>query len=111
MASSVGRLPRRAFRPRRVAGWAIGVGLVVGLLTALSLLLGLRKALQGFVHDVVVRVLVDVGLISQADKPRDQWPNGSTSLPVFLRSMWQAQEYMAANMTELLKLGREKDDE
>ena len=93
--------------------WVPIVALIVGLLTVLSLLLGLRRAIRALIHDVIVRVLVDVGLISQADKPRDQWPNGSTSLPVFLRSMWQSQEHLQATIREWIELERRRrsDDE
>ncbi len=91
--------------------WGPIIVLVVGLLTIVSLLLGLRKSIRTLVQEVVVRVLVDVGLISQADKPRDQWPNGSTNLPAFLLSMWQSQEYTQASLHDLLKREKERDDE
>ncbi len=111
MVLRVGRQLQRAFRRRKLNGWVIIVGLTVGLLTVLTLLLGLRKAVQAFVHDVVVRVLVDVGLISRADNPRDQWPNGSTNLPVFLLSMWKSQEHLQASLHELIKLERNRNDD
>ncbi len=94
-----------------MSAWVPIVALIVGLLTVLSLLLGLRRALRLLVHDVIVRVLVDVGLISRADKPRDQWPNGSSSLPVFLRSMWQSQEHLQSTIREWIELERRKDDD
>ncbi|KKK52610.1 hypothetical protein LCGC14_3103140, partial [marine sediment metagenome] len=74
--------------------WAAGIGLVVGVMTVITLAFGLRKLIMSFTQDVIVRVLVDVGLISQASNPRDQWPNGSTNLPTFLLAMWKSQEYL-----------------
>lgn len=93
-----------------MAAWVLAIGLVVGILTVFSLLLGLRRAIQALVFDVVLRVLVDVGLIGPADKPRGQWPNGFTNLPAFLRSQWQLQEAMQATLHELVETEKEKDD-
>ena len=90
--------------------WAPYIAVTVGVLTVLSLLLALRKLFGSFVQDVIVRVLVDVGLISQADQPRDQWPNGSQNLPVFLREIWKSQEYLQGAVHELLEIERRNDD-
>ncbi len=94
-----------------MSAWVPIVALIVGMLTVLSLLLGLRRAIRTLIREVIVRVLVDVGLISRADEPRDQWPNGSTSLPVFLRTMWQSQEHLQATIREWIELERRKGDD
>ena len=90
--------------------WAAIIGMTVGVLTVLSLLLGLRNLVRAFIQDVITRVLVDVGLISQADHPRDEWPNGSNSLPVFLLALWKTQEWVLAAIHDLQTRSNDGND-
>ena len=71
---------------------------------------GLRKLIKAFVAEVITRVLVDVGLISQADRPRDEWPNGSHSLPAFLLALWKTQEWVLAAIHDLQTRRDDGDD-
>ncbi|KKL92941.1 hypothetical protein LCGC14_1879710, partial [marine sediment metagenome] len=60
---------------------------LVGVLSAVSLLLALWRKHVAAVRSIALETLVDVGLVkhrSRADE--DAWPNGSDTLPDFLRT-------------------------
>lgn len=79
------------------------LGIIVGTLSMLALIFQLRNYLVKVMKDIVIRALVDVGLVSKFDEPRNVWPDGSEDLPHFLTTLWKSQTWMEARIYELLK--------